>query len=309
MKIFKNRGSIYIPKSNMKSDREQKFLFACLGVLITGALVVLIIFGVRYHFSLKEFFRPNDLQTAAETGDTAAVNLPDVSGKTNFVILETDNDAESLHFALLVQFDMDSNTYKAAAVGPDIRADNIPLDQAYEQGGAAAVLRALNEEFSLSVDNYFTFTDKNFTSMFDELGSATYAFTDSIRDELNGDDGFYVRVSAGEQKVDGDLCLRLIRYWCQIQNDYTACNNFLVSMLTELFNDELYTDRLNKFSAVINLVTDTDMTVNDYTELEDVLQVACSEFTGMNVYYPEAQAQNGSFTDDSVQSIRSSFSK
>ena len=118
-----------------------------------------------------------------------------------------------------------------------------------------------------------------------------------------------MRVSAGEQKVDGDLCLRLIRYWCQIQNDYTACNNFLVSMLTELFNDELYTDRLNKFSSVINLVTDTDMTVNDYTELEDVLQVACSEFTGMNVYYPEAQAQNGSFTDDSVQSIRSSFSK
>lgn len=309
MKIFKNRGSIYIPKSNMKSDREQKFLFACLGVLITGALVVLIIFGVRYHFSLKEFFRPADLQTAAETGDTAAVNLPDVSGKTNFVILETDNDAESLHFALLVQFDMDSNTYKAAAVGPDIRADNVPLNQTYEQGGAAAVLRALNEEFSLSVDNYFTFTDKNFTSMFDELGSATYAFTDSIRDDLDGDDGFYVRVSAGEQKVDGDLCLRLIRYWCQIENDYTACNNFLVSMLTELFNDELYTDRLNKFSAVINLVTDTDMTVNDYTELEDVLQVACSEFAGMNVYYPEVQAQNGSFTDDSVQSIRSSFSK
>lgn len=298
-----------MPKSNMKSDREQKLLFAGLGVLITGALVVLILFGVRYNFSLKEFFRPDDLQTAAESGDTQNVNLPDVSGKTNFVVLETDNDEEYFHFALLVQFDMDAKTFKAAAVGPDVRAENTALSQVYEQGGTQGVLRALASEFDLTVDNYFTFTDKNFTSMFDELGSAEYAFTDSIRDSLDGSDGFYVRVGSGEQKIDGDLALRLIRYYCQMQNDYTACNDFLVSMLTSLFNDDLYTDRLDRFSSIINTTSDTDMTVSDYTQLEDVLQVACSEFTGMNVYYPEIETENGTFTDESVQSIRSSFSK
>lgn len=309
MKIFKNRGSIYIPKSNLKSDREQKFLFACLGVLLVGALVVLIIFGVRYNFSLKEFFRPEDLQTASENGTPAGADLPDVSGKTNFVVLETDNDGEYFHFALLVQFDMDSDTFKAAALGPDVRADNAALSDTFSRAGTTGVLRAIQSEFGLSPDNYFTFTDKNFASMFDELGTGDYAFTDSIRDDLNGDDGFYVRVSSGEQKVDGDLCLRLIRYWCQIQSDYTACNNFLVSMLTSLFNDELYTNRLEVFSKVINMAGETDMTVNDYTQLEDVLQVACSEFAGMNVYYPEVQTENGTFTDDGVQRLRSTFAK
>lgn len=308
MKIFKNRGSIYIPKSNLKSDREQKFLFACLGVLLVGALVVLIIFGVRYNFSLKEFFRPDDLQVSAE-GGAATVDLPDVSGKTNFVVLETDNDAEYFHFALLVQFDMDSDTFKAAALGPSVHADNAALSDTYERAGVTGVLRAIESEFDLAVDQYFTFTDKTFASMFDELGTGEYAFTDSIRDDLDGDDGFHVRVSAGEQTVDGELCLRLIRYWCQIKNDYTACNNFLVSMLTSLFTDELYTNRLNIFSSVINMAGETDMTVNDYTRLEDVLQVVCSEFAGMNVYYPEVETESGTFTDDGVQRLRSTFAK
>ncbi len=305
MKIFKNRGSIYIPKSNLKNDKEQKFLFCALGVILAMTLVFLIIFGVKYNFSLKEFFRPDELKIA--TSDEIE-KLPEVSGKTNFILIETADDEPIVHFAVLAQFDMDTKTYKASVIGKDILLDGSTMSEFYDDGGPANVANAVGAVFGIEFDNYFCFGDKDFVTMFEELGTPVYAFTDNIKDEKKGDDGFTVRMKSGEQKVSGSKALRLLRYYCELKNDYTTANNFAVSCMNEFFNEKFFNERQSIFSEIVNIAK-TDMTVKDYTAFENALTVICSEQTSMNVYYPELSVSENRFTDESVQKIKSCFVK
>lgn len=305
MKIFKNRGSIYIPKSNLKNDKEQKFLLCALGVILAMTLVFLIIFGVKYNFSLKEFFRPEELKIVTSE---EIEKLPEVSGKTNYILLETADDEPIVHFAVLVQFDMDTKTYKSSVIGKDILLDGSTMSELYDDGGPANVANTVGVVFGIEFDNYFCFDDKDFVTMFEELGTPIYAFTDNIKDEQKGKDGFTVRMKSGEQKVSGSKALRLIRYYCELQNDYTTANNFAVSCINEFFNEEFFNDRQEIFSEIINIAK-TDMTVKDYTAFENALTVVCSPQTSMNVYYPEISVNENKFTEDSVQKIKACFVK
>lgn len=305
MKIFKNRGSIYIPKSNLKNDKEQKFLLCALGVILAMTLVFLIIFGVKYNFSLKEFFRPEELKIVTSE---EIEKLPEVSGKTNYILLETADDEPIVHFAVLVQFDMDTKTYKSSVIGKDILLDGSTMSELYDDGGPANVANAVSVVFGIEFDNYFCFGDKDFVTMFEELGTPVYAFTDNIKDEQKGKDGFTVRMKSGEQKVSGSKALRLIRYYCELQNDYTTANNFAVSCINEFFNEEFFNDRQDIFSEIINIAK-TDMTVKDYTAFENALTVVCSPQTSMNVYYPEISVNENKFTEESVQKIKACFVK
>lgn len=56
MRLFKNRGDIYIPSTKFKSDLEQKILFAVLAFIVVFTIVFLAIFGIKYDFSVKKFF-------------------------------------------------------------------------------------------------------------------------------------------------------------------------------------------------------------------------------------------------------------
>lgn len=53
MRIFKNRGDIYISSSRVKSDLEQKILLAVLAFVVVFTAVFLLIFGIKYDFHLR----------------------------------------------------------------------------------------------------------------------------------------------------------------------------------------------------------------------------------------------------------------
>ena len=63
MKIFKNRGDIYLSKSRTGADREQHILLGILAAVLLVSVVVVVYVGAKNDFSAKKFFAPD--QTVA----------------------------------------------------------------------------------------------------------------------------------------------------------------------------------------------------------------------------------------------------
>ena len=58
MKIFKNRGDIYLSKSRTGADREQHILLGILAAVLLVSVVVVVYVGAKNDFSAKKFFCP-----------------------------------------------------------------------------------------------------------------------------------------------------------------------------------------------------------------------------------------------------------
>ncbi len=56
MKIFKNRGDIYLSKSRTGADREQHILLGILAAVLLVSVVVVVYVGAKNDFSAKKFF-------------------------------------------------------------------------------------------------------------------------------------------------------------------------------------------------------------------------------------------------------------
>lgn len=83
MKIFKNRGDIYLSKSRTGADREQHILLGILAAVLLVSVVVVVYVGAKNDFSAKKFFVPDQTVAISQTADdtTAPPELPQVSGK------------------------------------------------------------------------------------------------------------------------------------------------------------------------------------------------------------------------------------
>ena len=89
MRIFKNRGDIFFSKTNKEKSTEQKILIIALVVIVIFSVIFLFVVGAKNDFSAKKFFEPEDLSTTVETTEHEVV-LPQVSGKTNYIITVSD---------------------------------------------------------------------------------------------------------------------------------------------------------------------------------------------------------------------------
>ena len=80
MKIFKNRGDIYLSKSRTGADREQHILLGILAAVLLVSVVDVVYVGAKNDFSAKKFFAPDQTvicnllpQTTAEGSTLAGV--------------------------------------------------------------------------------------------------------------------------------------------------------------------------------------------------------------------------------------------
>ena len=78
MKIFKNRGDIYLSKSRTGADREQHILLGILAAVLLVSVVVVLYVGAKNDFSAKKFFAPDQTVAISQTADdtTAPPELP-----------------------------------------------------------------------------------------------------------------------------------------------------------------------------------------------------------------------------------------
>ena len=305
MRLFKNRGDIYIPSTREKADIEQKVLLIVLVFVVIFTAVFLLIFGIKYDFSVKNFFTPDDLQQQEEE---VVQQLPEVQGKTNYLLILSNKNTQEMYFCSLFQADMDTVSYKSCTFSPQTVADENSVSQIYKNSGAAGVANSLSRLFGIEIDFYIDMDYSDYATMFDYLGSVNYTVLNDVRYKDTSRYGYNIRISAGNQKLDGDNAVKLMRYYVSQENNYTAVNEILLSAASQHMNEENYANRESVFSRFIEY-SQTDFTVRDFTQKQNNLLVLSSSTTGVNIYSVPVIYEGKNLTSDSVSDILGYFSK
>lgn len=305
MRIFKNRGDIYISSSRVKGDLEQKLLIAALVFVVAFTAVFLLVFGIKYDFSFKAFVTPEDLKPQQDESEQL---LPQVQGKTNLLFLLSNENTDELYACALFQADMDTVSYKSCALSPDTLCGSETLSQIYLSRGAAGVSSGLSRLFGVEIDYYADFNYTDYSDFYDTLGSVNYTVLSEVRYKDTSRYGYNIRVSEGEQTLSGDDAVKLLRYYISHEKNFSAANELILACVSQHINAENYEKSDRIFSKFIECA-ETNITVRDYTAHRNDLTVLSSETTGVNVYGVNAVYDGSSVISDSVRDIVSSFSK
>lgn len=306
MRIFKNRGDIYFSKTNKKKSAEQRILIAALIFIVVFTLIFVTILSFKYDFSAKKFFAPENTQSSV----TSAVEepLPQVSGKSDFIV--TVNDEDSLLFVILAQVDLDNVSYKIGTLRADTVCDSSTLSKIYSASGAENVKTAVESLLSIEFDYYIDMEKNAFAEFVDELGEFTYTIPTSIKFKSEGKEPEYsVRINDGEQKITGSKYVDLIRYYTDEQKNTAIADDLILNALSEQLNSENLEKSQDLFDIFVTLAQ-TNITVRDFSMAADGLTVLCDERTGAGVYSAVAEYDSaGNITADSLRQMKGYFVK
>lgn len=305
MRLFKNRGDIYVPKTKFKSDVEQKVLISILAFIIVFTTVFVIFIGFKYDFSAKKFFTPDDLKVVAVENDDV---LPQVSGKKNYLFIMNNEDTKEMYFCTVIQVDLDTLSYKAATIKNDTQIEGKKLSEIYANAGGAGVQTNLNAYLGINIDYYVDESVNNFSDWFDSLGKVNYTLIDDVRYKDTSRYGFNIKLKSGEQVLDGDKASKLLRYFAGEGDNISAVNDIFLAALSQQINAENYDQREKLFNVFIEK-SETNFTVKDFTESVDGLKVLSDDTTGVNVYNVNTSCENGKLTEQSLSDIKAYFAK
>lgn len=307
MKIFKHRGDIYIGKSSGKKSREEHILLILLAIVVVFTVVFFGILSQKYS-SVKEFFAGDSVTVTEQVSENE--ELPQISGKSNFLILETDDEESVIHFAFLVQADKDTQSYKVCTLSPNTDIDGQSLYDLYSLGGGATVQTKLTAYLGINIDYYAAMKTDDFIEFVNKLGTYVYPSSEVIK--FNNDDSndkYSVRLGKGEQKLSGSETSDLLRYYSNDNVDYSKANQVILYGLTELFNADNFDNAQAVFRLFINSAT-TNITVRNFQDNIDALEVFCKKNSDISVYSANIKySKNNVLTQKSVQEIKGYFSE
>ncbi len=304
MKIFKNRGDIYIPKSNYKSSREARILHILLIVILIFTAVFLVLLSQKYH-SAADFFGKGEVTVPEETVTQEV--LPALEGKTNFLVLETDDNRTQIHYLFLVQADKQNKAYKICSLSPQTKIDGKSMYDIYEDGGGASLQTKLTEYLGVPIDYYAAFETTVFVDFVNKLGSFIYPVTDEI--QYSGgkeDDTYTLHLTPGEENIDGRTLSNLLRYYSIQEKNYEVENEVLLYAITGLFNAENFEDCDSLFRLFIKSAS-TNITVRNFENNKEALSVYCNHNKEILLYTVNVHYDNNILTQKAVQEIKRNF--
>lgn len=307
MKIFKNRGDIYIPKSDYKRSREKNILLILLAITVIITIVFIIFMNKNYP-TVSSFFADGEISTTAavNNNDTA---LPQISGKTNYLFVETDDDETNIHYAVLIQADKDNLAYKVATLSPQMTVNGKSLFKILSTDGGAGLQKDLSEYFGFEIDYYACFKDNDFTNFADNIGKFAYKSDKDIRhDGGSGDDTYTIRLRKGESYLDGEDFSNLMRYYSVDTKNYSAANELVLYGLTELFNEKNYEDCESLF-RLFNKSASTNISVRNFEDNKNSVEVFCYKNTDITVYGCVPIYSETALTQESLKDVKGYFSK
>lgn len=306
MRIFKNRGDIYFSRANKKKSAEQKILITALAATVILTVLFVVFLGVKNDFSIKKFFSPENMPTQSDTTQQEQESLPEVSGKTNVITAVCDDNR--LLFICLVQTDMDSKAYKVCALRQDTQLDGSALSSIYESGGIQNVKTAIESTMKISFDYYIAITQTDFEEFFDSMGSVNYPILNDIKFSGGGESSYNLKISAGEQNINGKRFVNLIRYYLEEENNSSLANDVCLAALSQLLNSENSAERDELFKAFL-ATAQTDITVRDFSAASDIITVMSSDYSSMGAYNAAAEYENTAITDETLRKVKGYFVK
>lgn len=305
LRIFKNRGDIYIPKTKFKSDVEQKVLLAVLCFILIFTAVFVTFIAFKYDFSAQKFFKPDNMEIVENTEEKI---LPEVSGKHNYLFIMYNGQTSEMYFSSLIQVDMDAVSYKVCTLDKKTQINDKSLEDIYLSTGGAGLMKSLGEYFGINIDYYICENTNNYADVFDLMGRVNYVVEEDIKYKDTSRYGFNIKVKKGEQNLDGDKASKIIRYYLAEQKNYSAVNDIILNSLSQQINEESFEKRERLFSTFIEK-SETNISVKNFTQDIDVLKVLSSETTGVNVYNVETGYDGNIINDQSMANIKAYFAK
>lgn len=306
MRIFKNRGDIYISKSGYKRSKESRILVLLLIVIIIFTAVFSIYLSRKYN-SVSDFFAQGEVTTTSL--NDSQQSLPEISGKTNFLVLETDDDETIIHYIFLIQADRDNLSYKVCTLSPDMKIDGKSLLDIFSIGGGGALQTQLTEYFGFEIDYYNQFENGDFITFIKGLGTFIYPSAEQIKfDGGAGEDKYSIRFDEGEQNIDANELSNLLRYYSEDDNKLYVANEIVLYGLTQLFNADNYENAESLFRLLISSST-TNITVRNFENGRDGLYVFCEKNNEITVYSARAEYEKNELTQNSLKSIKGYFTK
>jgi len=305
LRIFKNRGDIYIPRTKFKSDVEQRVLLAvlCFVLIFTAVFVTFVAF--KYDFSAQKFFKPDNMEIVENTEEEI---LPEVSGKHNYLFVMYNGQTSEMYFSSLIQTDMDAVSYKVCTLDKKTQINDKSIEDIYLSTGGAGLMKSLGEYFGINIDYYICENTNNYADVFDLMGRVNYVVEEDIKYKDTSRYGFNIKVKKGEQNLDGDKASKIIRYYLAEQKNYSAVNDILLNSLSQQINEESFEKRERIFSTFIEK-SETNISVKNFTQDIDILKVLSSDTTGVNVYNVETGYDGNIINDQSLANIKSYFAK
>jgi len=307
MRIFKNRGDIYISKINKKQSAETKFLIIALVVIVTFTVIFLLIMGIKNDFSIKKFFAPDDLKTV-QVSEEEEAPLPQVTGKSNYIVVISKNDV--LLYIELIQADMDNTAYKIGTLKADTVIDGVSLSKTFSSSGTENVKNAVESYLGISFDYYIQMESDFFADLFDEMGAFSYPIASEIKyKEKKSEIPYSLRIKAGEQTINGMNIINMVRYYLDHENNSSAANDLLLNSLIKQMNN----DNLQKSEKLFTqFITDsqTNITVRDFSSAGNKFAVLCDERTASNAYSAVVEYnEDNTVTKESLQKFKGYFVK
>lgn len=308
MRLFKNRGDIYIAKSGVNASKQAKILYILLIFIVIFTVAFVVFLSQRYD-SVADFFAKGEVtvtENAVPQGDEL---LPKIEGKTNFLIMETDDAETEMHYLFLLQADKDNLAYKAAALPLDMTIDGVSIWDIFEQGGSAALQKQLTQYLGFAIDYQVQFKAGAFVEFVNKLGSFLYLSNEEIR--FSGgkeDDTYSLHMNKGEQKISGRDINNLLRYYAQETDNYAAENELILKIFTSLLNEKNY-ENCEGYYRLFVKSANTDITVRDFENGKDALMVYCTKNTDITVYSVTVTEEDTVLTPECEKELRGYFSK
>ncbi len=309
MKIFKNRGDIYISKSDYKSSKEERILLILLALIVVFTVVFFVILNSKYS-SVKEFFGSDDV-TTTQIVEEIGEELPEISGRKNFLIFETDSAQSDIHYIFLIQADRDNLSYKVCTLSPDMKLDGETIYSIFSTGGGASLQTKLTSFLGVNIDYYAAFTSDNFTQLVNKLGSFEYTSNEAIKydNAKNKNDTYSVRIKKGTQSISGTELSELLRYYSEDNTDYEKANQIMLYALVNLINEDNFEDSQALFRLFINSAT-TNITVRNFQDGYDALNIFSRKNSEITVYAPLVSTDSEkNITPESMREIKGYFSE
>lgn len=293
-----------MPSAKLKSDLEQRILIALLVFILAFTAVFVLIFGIKYNFSAKEFFTPDDM-VQNESYDVEV--LPDVEGKSNFLFIMNNSNTDEMYFCSVIQVDMDNIAYKVCTLDKATVSEGSSLEKIYQSGGAGNVANAVSQLLNIEIDYYIDESVDDYKEMFDAMGSVNYTVLNEIRYKDTSRYGFNIKIKEGERSLDGDVASKIIRYYLS-ERDYKTVSEIILTSLSQQINSECFDNREKLFVKFIDNSV-TNITIRSFTEAADDMLVLSRETTGVNVYSASPVYNENEITAESINEIRGYFVK
>ena len=306
MKLFKNHGDYYFPKSDYKSSAEAKILRILLVLVVLFTIAFLVLLSQKYS-TAAEFFGEGEVTVTEEA--VSEEIMPEIEGATNFLVFETDDEQTEINYIFLLQADKNDKAYKVCALSPSTKIKNQSLYDIYSVGGGASLQTQLMEYLGIQIDYYAAFENTSFIDFCSKLGSFVYPLSSEI--DFSGGDGdnkYTLHINEGEQNIDSRTLSNLLRYLSQEKKDYSKANEVIIYAFTNLFNADNYEDCDSIFRLFIKSAS-TNITVRNFENGKDALMVFCKQNNDITVYSCEVQYEEKALTQSDVKRIKGYFRK